>query len=432
MKKLDKKDIEDILALTPMQEGMLFHYLKDPGRDYYFVQLSLEISGEIDIKCFEQAWNFVIQTNEMLRAVFRWETVENPVQMVLKEHRLEPKYYDFSNKRNDEKQKLREEIKTKDRKETFDLRFVPFRVILCKIDKSSYEMVVSNHHILYDGWSNGIILREFFQSYFDLAEQKTPVRPAKIKFKEYIKWLEKQDAAKQKEYWREYLKDFDTASKIPVKHITAKAKKTRIKGADPHHFRLTGDTINQLENFVKRYKITLAALLYVSWGLLLQKYNNTNDVIFGTTVSGRSAKIKSIEDIVGLFINTLPLRVQSWPDEAITDLLYRINKMVQIREEYESTPLVRIKECINMSTALDTKEELFDSIVVIENYPLDSRLLKEKGKLSIDSHSMVDMTHYDLTIGIKIFEEIEIFFIYNEDVFITPGIRRFINYLKNR
>ncbi len=422
MKKLDKKDIEDILALTPVQEGMLFHYLKDSGRDYYFEQLSLKISGEIDIKCFEQAWNFVIQTNEMLRAVFRYETVENPVQMVLKEHRLEPKYYDFSNKRTEKKQELREEIKTKDRQETFDLRHVPFRVTLCKIDESRYEMVVSNHHILYDGWSSGIILREFLQSYSDLSEQKTPVRPVKNKFKEYLKWLEKQDAVKQEKYWREYLKDFDTASKIPVKHIKAKAKKAEIKGAEPHCFRLTGDIKDKLEDFVKRYKITFAALLYASWGLLLQKYNNTNDVIFGTTISGRSAKIKSIEDIVGLFINTVPLRVQTWPDEAISDLLYRINKMLQIREEYESTPLVRIKECINMSTALDTKEELFDSIVVIENYPLDRRLLKEKGKLSIDSYSMKEMTHYDLTIGITRFEEIEISFIYNEGVFDNESI----------
>jgi len=348
MKQIDKKNIEDIFALSPMQEGMLFHYLKDNESNYYFVQLCLTITGEIDLNCFLQAWNFVIETNEMLRTVFRWEKVKNPVQMILKQHRLEPKYYDFSNKRTDEKQELLEEIKTKDREGKFYLGNVPFRITLCKIDESKYEMLVSNHHILYDGWSNGIILKEFLQNYHDLCDQKTLIRSAKNKFKEYIKWLHKQDAVKQEEYWGEYLKDFDTASKIPVKHIKAKAKKAEIKSVETHGFRLTGDIINKLENFVKRDKITLAALLYASWGLLLQKYNNTNDVIFGTTVSGRSAKIKSIEDIVGLFINTVPLRVQTFPGEKISNLLYRINRMLQIREEYESTPLHRIKEYMHM------------------------------------------------------------------------------------
>jgi hypothetical protein len=98
MKRLDKKSIEDILALTPMQEGMLFHYLKNLGSDHYFEQLSLEISGEIDTQRFETAWNFVINTNEMLRTVFRWEKVENPVQLILKDHNLQPEYYDFSDR----------------------------------------------------------------------------------------------------------------------------------------------------------------------------------------------------------------------------------------------------------------------------------------------------------------------------------------------
>jgi amino acid adenylation domain-containing protein len=422
MKQIDKKNIQDIFTLSPMQEGMLFHYLKDNESDYYCEQLCLTITGEIDFNCFKQAWDFVVETNEMLRTVFRWEKVKNPVQMILREHRLEPKYYDFSNQRTEKKQELLEEIKTKDREEKFHLGNVPFRVTLCKMNKNKYEILISNHHILYDGWSNGIILKEFLQNYHDLCDQKIPIRPVKNKFKEYIKWLQKQDAVKQEEYWGEYLKDFDTASKIPVKHIKAKAKKREIKGTETYHLRLTGDIKDKLENFVKRYKITFAALLYASWGLLLQKYNNTNDVIFGTTVSGRSAKIKYIEDIVGLFINTVPLRIQIFPGEKISDLLYRINKMLQIREEYESTPLLRIKEYMHMYSALDTKEELFDSIVVMENYPLDSRLLKEKGKLSIDSHSMVDMTHYDLTIGIKIFEEIEILFTYNEDVFDNESI----------
>ena len=110
LKRIDKKDIEDVIALTPMQEGMLFDYFKEPVSDLYFEQLSLEISGKIDKQKFAAAWNFVIDTNEILRTVFRWEKLENPVQIILKEHKIQLKYYDFSNKNLDEKQKWLEKI----------------------------------------------------------------------------------------------------------------------------------------------------------------------------------------------------------------------------------------------------------------------------------------------------------------------------------
>ena len=148
MQKLDKTNIEDILALTPMQEGMLFHYLKDPGSDYYFEQLSLEISGKINKEIFEKAWNFVIESNEMLRAVFRWEKVDKPVQIILKGHQFQPRYCDFSEKAANDVQNQLEEIKGKDREQEFDLREVPFRVTLCKTEENKYEMIISNHHIL--------------------------------------------------------------------------------------------------------------------------------------------------------------------------------------------------------------------------------------------------------------------------------------------
>ena len=116
MKKLEKKDVKDIYALTPMQEGLLFHYLQDPESELYIEQLTLDISGEIDVEIFKRAWNFVIQTNEMLRTVFRWENSENPVQIVLKEYKFQPGYYDFLNLAPQEKNVHVEALKVKERK----------------------------------------------------------------------------------------------------------------------------------------------------------------------------------------------------------------------------------------------------------------------------------------------------------------------------
>jgi iturin family lipopeptide synthetase B len=190
--KLDKRDIQDIFDLTPMQEGMLFHYLREPGSKFYFEQLSLEISGEIDIGCFEKAWNFVISMNDMLRAAFHWEKVQNPVQIILNEHKLHPQYYDFSHEQPDDAKKLLVELKKKDRNNQFDLRTVPFRLTLVKVEKEKYHLIISNHHILYDGWSNGIILEEFFSAYHALLRGEMPRKLEKTGFKEYVKKLRHQ------------------------------------------------------------------------------------------------------------------------------------------------------------------------------------------------------------------------------------------------
>ena len=414
---MDKKNIRDVLALTPIQEGMLFHYLGNPEGNHYFAQLNLKISGKINPEFFEKAWNLVLETNEMLRTVFRWEELESPVQMVLKEHKLQPRYHDLSDLDNHEREKRLQEIHTRERQEKFDLTEVPFRVALCKVSGDKHRMIISHHHILYDGWSNGILLKEFFNAYDALSKGKEWVKPVKTKFKEYLEWVQNQrkDPGKEKKFWRNYLKDFDTLRELPLK-----TRREEREIADQGHFRicLAGNLQTELERFTKKHKITLAALLYSSWGLLLQKYDNSRDVVFGTTVSGRSAKVRGIEEMVGLFISTLPMRVRANPNEKIRDLLERIKKDLQAREAYEATPLVEIKEC----SELEHNEALFDTVVVLENYPLDHRfeLTRSGFSLAVDSYEVVETTHYDLTLGITVFDGIKFDFTYNNGTF-APG-----------
>ncbi|UCH97910.1 MAG: AMP-binding protein, partial [Candidatus Aminicenantes bacterium] len=321
---------------------------------------------------------------------------KEPVQLVLKRHHLEPRYYDLQKYGNDNDlpadpgkrvNGFIEEIKAKDRDEGFDLHQVPFRVTLGKIHEKKFFMILSYHHILIDGWSTGIILDEFFKAYDDLSRGRPLIVPMKTKFKEFIRWFQKRDIHKEKEFWKNYLKGFDTQIELSIKRKRRKPKViTKMVSV---RFETTG-----VNHFIRKHKITLATLFYTAWGLLLQKYNNSNDVIFGTTVSGRTAGLEGIEEMVGLFINTLPLRVQGSPGERAIDLLHRLDLELQMRRPYEYTPLVNIKE----TSEIDKKEELFDSIVVVENYPLSSRL--KSGELSLCSYSIKEMTHYDLTIAV--------------------------------
>ena len=424
MKRLDRNRIENILALTPLQEGMLFHYLEDPHSQFYCEQLSLEISGTVDIQFFEKAWNVVIETNEMLRTVFRWEKLEKPSQIILKEHKCNVSFYDLAAKDSGQKKTALEEMKDKDRREKFDLHQVPFRVTLCKLDETKYQMVVSNHHILYDGWSNGVILKEFFNTYHELCNGGLPLNiPAKPTFNEFIRWIQSQDKNRQEKFWREYLAGVETQTELPIKKRTEETART-----EDYSIILEEDIKGKLDVFVKNNRVTLAPVFYTAWGILLQKYCDSEDVIFGTTVSGRSAGIKGIEDMVGLFINTIPLRTQTTPSEKIGAVVFRTDKVMREREAFEHTPLVDI----GSYSSVGGGGLLFDTIVVIENYPLDNIVRRDVARSvsTVYSYSMVEMTHYDLTVGIMLFNEIEIKFSFNRELFEKDAVENLAGHFK--
>jgi len=172
-KKLNSNYIETILSLAPMQEGILFHYLLDKEADCYLEQLKITVMGKLDAVIFEKAWNMVAEANEMLRTVFRWENLNNPVQAILKNHNVKVIVKDLSENVDTESAVM--EAAQADRKEYFNLTEVPFRVTLCKLSGTRHVILIANHHILYDGWSNGVILKEFFETYYALAKQEIMV-----------------------------------------------------------------------------------------------------------------------------------------------------------------------------------------------------------------------------------------------------------------
>jgi amino acid adenylation domain-containing protein len=411
MEKISRCDIENIFALTPVQEGILFHYLKDPRGEIYFEQLRLEVSGLLDIKAFERAWEFLAAGNAMLRTVFRWEETADPVQMVLKKHKPRIIYYDLSDEPGEvQKNKRLDEVKEKDLENRFDLRQVPFRVTLCKIHSRKYQMILSHHHILYDGWSNSIIINEFFTAYNSFSRGETIAKPVKTGFDQFVRWYRQQDKEKQGKYWKDYLEGFHEQTRLPLRQRNP--GKNQPDETGHVRFSLERDIQGRLEDFVKTRKVSPASLLYTVWGILLQRYTGSEDVVFGVTVSGRTPGMPGIETIVGLFINTLPLRLRCRRDETAGELVDRIHQAQQKRSEYEFTSLVDIKKW----NPLGRHKELFDSVIVIENYPLDGAALKPgDGPLVIESYSIVEKNHYGLSLEFQLFDAIELNINYRKD-----------------
>jgi non-ribosomal peptide synthetase component F len=413
MSKFSKKNLEDLLPLTPFQEGMLFHHLKSPNSGHGFEQVSLEISGEVDVQRFNRAWHVVVRQNEMLRTVFQWEQVNHPLQIILKEAPPQLRFFDFMEQADREKTRGLEEIKAKDREKNFDLRDVPFRVTLCRTGKDRYTMLISNHHILYDGWSSGIILGEFLKAYDALGNRekgKSPLTtPAKTKFKRYLEALQLRDTDAQEKFWENYLEGLPQ-EKTGVQN---RGRRKEITSTGYYRIRLPQPMTESLNKVVKQSGITLAAFFYAVWGVVLQHFNSGSDVVFDTTVSGRNLKLKGIEEMVGLFINTLPLRVNTLPRETIAGFLTRTSaRLKQWNQFQDSAP-----DTVNRYLDLYSGHNLFDSVLVLENYPLDKVLRQKNSTLTVTGYSISSRTRYDLTVLITAVAGITLDFIYNDQLF---------------
>lgn len=417
---IEKNNVQNIIGLSPVQLGMLFHYLEDEESNLYYEQLTLELKGNIERELFEQAWNHVVAANEVLRTVFRWDRLDTPLQIILKEHTLKINYLDLSSFLN--RQETLDQIVAKDKAEVFDLRMVPFRITLCKLEKEKYIMLMSNHHIILDGWSTGIVLKEFFEAYDHMMDKVELVQPAKTEFKEFVKVIQQAEEGVL-EYWKPYLDDFETKKIVPLNQ--------NIKEIGPikdHTFLLSNEMNSKLKRFIKEERITLATLIYTAWGILLHKYMNSNDLIFGTTVSGRNVDIPGIENMVGLFINTLPLRLKIITDEDILCLLHKVQASLQEREHYEHTSLTELKRF----TGTESINDLFDTVVVIENYPLDTIFTQQKNShLEITSYQISERTNYHITLNVIDGETIKGSINANEKVYDGEFIHRMVTHFEN-
>lgn len=415
--KLSYESIEDIVVLTPMQAGMLFHYIQNPQSEYYFEQLRLNLSGHIHMETFEKAWIRVVQNNEMLRAFFKWEKLKSPVQVILKEAPLNLVFHDLSGKDPKSVESLVEEILVEDRSRKFNLGEVPFRITLCRISDLQHVLVLSNHHILFDGWSNGIIIKEFIHAYRTRQWIEKSVEPRKNKYKEYVRWIKSQEKEKAREYWSNCFTGFRGNAGFFLK-----SKDTSPVTEKPEYeeYKLVFDpgTRDEINRFVREHNITHANLFYSAWGILLQKYGNCEDISFGTTVSGRTVELEGIENMVGLFINTIPLRLATKDGETIASLLERTGNELAERAVYEHTPLVEIRDYIK----LHMQGEIFDTLMVIENYPLENVLFERDGDFKMDSYFMFEQTHYKLTMVVKLFDEIEILLKFDRNLYNTGDI----------
>ncbi|WGV24586.1 non-ribosomal peptide synthetase [Halotia branconii] len=387
-----KKNIESIYPLSPMQEGILFHTLYDPDSGVYNELLNCTLHGDLNTTAFEQAWQRVVERHPVLGTFFVWENLKKPHQVVCKSINLPFVHYDWRALSFGEQQQQLQAFLEADRNRGFELHQAPLmRCSLIQMADDTYEFVWCFHHLLIDGWSLPVIVQEAFAFYNALNKGHDLYLTTPRPFKDYITWLQQQDLTQAEQFWQQTLKGFTTpivlnADKSVVHHPQQK------QSYHEQTIKLPADLTTALESLSRQHQFTFNNLMQGTWALLLKHYSGHEDVVFGSTVSGRPPSLAGIETMVGMFVNTLPVRVQISGERELLPWLQELHIQQIEREQYSYTPLVEIQRVseIPMGTAM------FETNIGFYNYPIDPALQNSNDRLKIDNVSNIERTKYPL------------------------------------
>ncbi|MCP4152429.1 MAG: hypothetical protein GY757_32120, partial [bacterium] len=423
-RKLGKEtEINRIYPLSPMQKGMLFHYIAGKKTGAYFEQTLFSITGELEVPQLKESFKQLTERYDIFRTVFIHEGLEEPLQMVLEpgktgENPVRFLYEDITQiKGKDQKRAVLETMRQKDKEQGFELSGeMPVRITVIKTGAQSYHIIWSFFHIIMDGWCLGIVFKELLQIYHSIREgtpvQLEPVTP----YEKYIRWLEGQDNEEGLEYWRKYLEGYEQIAVLPkVKPVERRHKLDE----EYNQAHLVGEIETQktaqLNKMAQQNGTTLNLVLQTIWGLLLMRYNNCEDVVFGAVVSGRPVEIEGIEEMVGLFINTVPVRVTADSRQGFQQQLRTLHRKNAKSNAYEYQSLAEIQANSSL------KDSLIDHIMVFENYPVAEEVKQSTNEqdipFKVNSMEVREQTNYSLNITIVPAESIKITYSYNTTVY---------------
>ncbi|QBG56334.1 non-ribosomal peptide synthetase [Bacillus amyloliquefaciens] len=416
-------EIQDIYPLSYMQEGMLFHSLLDSGSNAYVEQISFTVSGDLCIDTFQKSLDMLVSRYDIFRTIFIKEVpdLDGPQQVVLSRRDTAVQIEDISDDSEERQQLIIETFKENDRHKGFDLQKGPLmRLTLFHTGENRYTCVWTHHHIMMDGWSLGIVLKDFFSMYYAIRNGRPVTLGSPAPYSTYITWLRNRNKEETSAFWSQYLEDYGETVSVP--RMRNKAQ----NGYTSEHFQffLEPETVQKLTDIARGTGVTLNTLFTGIWGLLLHRYNGTEDAVFGSVVSGRPSAIGGIESMAGLFINTVPVRVRGSEGMTFSSLVKEVQKDSLAAEEHSYYPLYDIQNESGL------QKDLLNHILVFENYPVQMQdavngwQQTESNALSLENFSMAEETNYDLNVVIVPGEEFYVKFSYNAGIYDREDMKR--------
>ncbi|WP_230684381.1 amino acid adenylation domain-containing protein [Burkholderia cepacia] len=362
-------DIEDSYPLSSLQQGILFHSLYDLDPAAYFQQFSFVVRGPLQVPALRQAWANALARHPVLRTAFAWADRDQPVQTVLHTVDLPWARLDWRSRDASRRAQDFDAFLAEDRRRGFDLQRAPlFRCTLIQETDTRHRFCWSAHHIILDGWSTAILMKEVFDDYLSLVRTGAPAATASAPgYRTYIDWLARHPRSADETWWRAELAGFHAATPIaagPARQAAGDAARQATRRTQ--QFLLDEALAARLQALMRTHRVTLNVLIRAVWALVLQRHTGTDDVVFGVTVSGRPPMLDGVESVAGLFINTLPLRLRIAPERPFTEWLAEVHAAQTAMEPHSYSSLVDIQSW----SELPARDSLFDSLLVFENFPV--------------------------------------------------------------
>ncbi|HEY0640462.1 MAG TPA: amino acid adenylation domain-containing protein, partial [Pseudonocardiaceae bacterium] len=377
----DGRQVEDIYPLTPLQAGMLFHSLvggtgtdTDTGRagaasGAYVDQLRLTLHGVEDPAALARAWQLVVDRTPVLRTAVVWDGVDEPLQVVHRQVRVPVVHHDWRALPGPEREARLREVAEAQRAAGVDPTAPPLlRLVVARLADDEVALVWTSHHLLLDGWSTAQVFAEVLDQYTALTAGRQARPVPRRPFRDYLRWLGEQDEREATEHWRRVLSGVTSPTPLPWDRPPVEAHRTESSEAVP--VTLSAEESDRLRGTARRNGLTVNTIVQGMWALLLSRCGGGDDVVFGSTVSGRPAELAGVESMVGMFINTVPVRVSvpgARSGVGTVEWLRRLQAEQSESRRFEHVSLARIRACSDVPR--DTA--LFDSVVVFENYPFD-------------------------------------------------------------
>jgi len=364
---LHRSNVEDIYPLSALQEGMLFHTLYAPEERPYLDHIVWELrDGQgLDVAALNRAFRELVMRHEALRTAFTWKVGKRSHQVVLRQAEIAIEEQDWRGLARVERAQRLNSLLEADRARGYDLSRPPLiRLMLLRLETTIYQLVFSYHHIIMDAWSVPIVFKEWKAFYESFTRGHTLELPQPRPYRAYIDWLTQQRLSDAEAFWLRELEAF--TGPTPVIYDRQASISTQI-GKDYNDFQieLGQPTTSALQSLARQHGLTMNTLIQGAWALLISYYANTTDVVFGTVVSGRPHELPGMESMVGLFTNTLPMRVRIEPHRPLLPWLADLQTRQFRLRQYEWSPLAKLQEWTRMPAGTP----LFESIVIFQNVP---------------------------------------------------------------
>ncbi|MBD8499799.1 non-ribosomal peptide synthetase [Paenibacillus arenosi] len=410
---MEKLEVKSVYSLSPMQEGMLFHTLLNPTSPAYFEQFQCTLLGELNVRLLEQSFNILIEKYDILRTNFMHLNLKSPKQIVFKKRELIIKYEDLSNNGMDitEADAFIEQYAVEDKRNGFDLaKDMLIRLAVFRVGEDRFKIVWSYHHILMDGWCLKLLLQQWLE-YYNVLLNSQPLHISKVRpYADYIRWLEQQDRDEAKQFWLKYLEGYSTQAILPSLSMGVNGQENKQEYVQvDHFFQIDEDVRFRLESIAKKQQVTLNTVLQSAWAIMLGKYNRTNDVVIGTVTSGRPAAVDGVEEMIGLFINTIPVRIKWDNYDRFDEMLQQVQRSGVEAQNYDYYPLADIQ------SNSELKQTLLHHLYGFQNYPFKHNPQDEPETytFTIEEEQDFEQSNYDFNVIVSASEGLEVNFKYN-------------------